>query len=780
MDKIYVSDIPELLKFWSPSNKASSEETTIGKDGKFLWNCGLGHEYFRTINNQKNSKGCPVCQNLILLEGFNDILTRYPKILNLLSAKNKIHPAKTCKMSTIMVWECELGHDWETSCTEILRSGRWCPYCSGNRVWIGFNDLGSKFPNLINEWSSKNENSINHYTYGSKHKAFWECKKGHEWKAPIYSRSSSGNGCPVCSGLVFVKGENDLATTFPIIFERWSSKNELSPSDYSQTSRKKIWLKCLNYDEHHWQVFVGDLTRTDKKQRSMDCIYCTNKKLLKGFNDLQTKFPNIALEYSKFNKEGPDEILHSYSHLKKWTCSNNSNHVWKASCKARTQENHDCPYCNTDRYKQYKSGDLALQYPQLKAKYSLLNKESFEETNGSLTNDFIWTDVCRHYWKRSGGTQLKSNKCPYCFTNKLLVGFNDLKSVNPTLALEWSPDNDRSPEEVTYGSNYRAEWVCDLGHKWDVPVKERIHTGCPFCSNKKVLIGFNDLASCFPKVAKEWHPTKNEDLTPQDFVYGSKQNIWFQCEKEHNWNTQIFHRTVGAKSGCPSCAITGTSKAEQKVTDYIKSLGFDIEQNTRKIITPKELDIHIPSHNIAIEYNGLHWHSEEYKPKNYHQDKFLKCHEQGIKLFQVWEDDWLYKQDVVKSMLTNLLFPDDSGDIVPASSAEASDFIADNHVSGSVGKFSLGLRRDNTLVGVVSGDSGSITGWAGNGVKRLIEAFREQYGACEWTLDLCFDVEHIKGELGEVLEPSFMFVDKDRRVSKDSGVKIFDAGRVTI
>ena len=92
--------------------------------------------------------------------------------------------------------------------------------------------------------------------------------------------------------------------------------------------------------------------------------------------------------------------------------------------------------------------------------------------------------------------------------------------------------------------------------------------------------------------------------------------------------------------------------------EFIKTLCNDAVQRERNIISPYELDIYIPSKRIAVEYNGLAWHSEKFKgngTKTYHLMKTNLCKENGIKLIHFFEDEWLEKKEIVKSVLTEIL-----------------------------------------------------------------------------------------------------------------------------
>ena len=74
------------------------------------------------------------------------------------------------------------------------------------------------------------------------------------------------------------------------------------------------------------------------------------------------------------------------------------------------------------------------------------------------------------------------------------------------------------------------------------------------CANRKVLKGFNDLATVYPLIAAEWHPTLNGDLTPDQVVPGSGKRVWWRCSESHEWQAYIYNRTGPQKTGCPVCA----------------------------------------------------------------------------------------------------------------------------------------------------------------------------------------------------------------------------------
>ena len=133
-------------------------------------------------------------------------------------------------------------------------------------------------------------------------------------------------------------------------------------------------------------------------------------------------------------------------------------------------------------------------------------------------------------------------------------------SNNAQLMDEWDWEKNNAanlnPYKITYGSRQKAWWLCSSGHSYDARISNKalLNRGCPICSGKKVLVGVNDLETCFPDVAQEWDYSRNGDLTPKDVVAHSNKKVWWKCSKCGNsWEQDCNHRT-GRKTGCPYCS----------------------------------------------------------------------------------------------------------------------------------------------------------------------------------------------------------------------------------
>jgi hypothetical protein len=173
--------------------------------------------------------------------------------------------------------------------------------------------------------------------------------------------------------------------------------------------------------------------------------------------------------------------------------------------------------------------------------------------------------------------------------------------------------------------------------------------------------------------------------------------------------TTLNDRIKNGNTLCTVCnKIESGSDSEKKLLEFIKSIYIgEVVENSRNIIS-SEIDIYLPSLKIAFEYNGIFWHSDKFKDKNYHLKKTKECQEIGIKLIHIWEDDWKYKNDIVKSRISNLLNISKkiwarSCFVKEVSKSDSQVFFERNHIQGDcVSKIRIGLYHRNSLVSVMS------------------------------------------------------------------------------
>jgi very-short-patch-repair endonuclease len=164
---------------------------------------------------------------------------------------------------------------------------------------------------------------------------------------------------------------------------------------------------------------------------------------------------------------------------------------------------------------------------------------------------------------------------------------------------------------------------------------------------------------------------------------------------------------------CTTCNPFGQSSNSKPQLDVLKFLIdndiSNIVTNNRQILNGKEVDIYLPDFNIAIEYDGLYWHNSSFVGNDYHLKKTVGCQEKGVKLIHIFEDEWIHKQEIVKSRILNLLKKTPNKIfarkcvIKELSNDECKEFLNENHIQGNVySRYKIGLFFNDKLVSVMT------------------------------------------------------------------------------
>ncbi len=189
------------------------------------------------------------------------------------------------------------------------------------------------------------------------------------------------------------------------------------------------------------------------------------------------------------------------------------------------------------------------------------------------------------------------------------------------------------------------------------------------------------------------------------------------CDHIFDRHIQMFYDSKWKKEICPVC-YKSKSSAEEELSVLFREWGLAFVRNDRNIISPKELDFYFPDLNIAIEYCGLHWHSEILgKDRNYHRNKMIECYGKGIKLITIFEDEYIFKKELVISYLRNIMgiFNGERifarncvvKDITPK---ESNIFIKQHHLMGAGrANIHLGLFHEDELVSVMTFSNNDIS-----------------------------------------------------------------------
>ena len=291
---------------------------------------------------------------------------------------------------------------------------------------------------------------------------------------------------------------------------------------------------------------------------------------------IANKRPELLSEwdYEQNGDMTPHQVSYGTGRTFSWRCAHG--HNWAASLNSRTNRSIEggCPYC-AGKIPIIGVNDLASQRPELAKEWAdNLNSGLYPSNVMLLSNRPVWWRCSLgHTWKARVADRVKYNSiCPYCTNSKVLTGFNDLVTVAPELVAEWNyeKNGDMKPENTLFGSRSLVWWKCSREHEWRATIDNRYQkkSGCPYCTNRKLLVGFNDLATTEPWLVNEWHPFMNGNLTPEMFTRGNNQRIWWLCKEEHVWQAQIKSRGGVMQTGCPVCNGCVSAK-RQRLYDRI-------------------------------------------------------------------------------------------------------------------------------------------------------------------------------------------------------------------
>lgn len=382
----------------------TANDISAGSCQKIIWNqLYFDHDlkkWFRfkwesTVKNRIRGNNCPFLSGRQTFKGFNDLLTKRPDIAK------QWHPTKNQSLTPDMVtpgsqqkvwWllpydDPQTGKhfdfEWETTVAKRTQ-GCGCPFLASGKVYKGFNDLLTLYPDVAAEWHPTKNNGLtpSDVPSSSMQKVWWllpydDPDTGKhfdfEWEATIHSRTGTKrSGCPFLANQAVFKGFNDLNTVHPELAIEWHPfrNGALTPCDVTRASSKKVWW-FLPYDDprtgkhfdFEWEATVA------KRTAGYGCPFISGRKVLKGFNDLLTLYPNIAAEWhpTKNGKLIPADVTPGCNQKVWWICS--CGHEWEAFISNRTQ-GHGCPICKESKGEKKISNFLEKRNVSFESEYT--------------------------------------------------------------------------------------------------------------------------------------------------------------------------------------------------------------------------------------------------------------------------------------------------------------------------------------------------------------------------------------------------------------------------
>jgi len=410
----------------------------------------------------------------------------------------------------------------------------------------------------------------------------------------------------------------------------------------------------------------------------------TKKEVLERFQKVHTN----KYDYSNFQK-------YNHSHQKiKIICQKHGEFVQSIS---NHLKGHGCPKCSQTH--QYSN----KEYIQ-KAKKVHNNFYSYHKTNYiNKKTKVIITCPIHGDFLQSPYEHICGHGCPVCANNKK-------KTFNQFLK-EASIIHNNKYNYLVPNNFHNSQKICIIcpehGEFWQTPKDHLNKHGCPICAinqrkDKKMISQKEFLVK-----ANEAHPNQLFDYSKSQYQ-GTHNKVCIICP-EHGEFWQTPHNHISMKHGCPKCQHI-ISSYEKDLLNFIKKhYSGKIITNERSILSNnKELDIYLPDLKLAFEFNGLYWHSELYTNKNSHLNKTKECESKGIHLIHIYEDDWVYKQKIVKSRILNLLGCSEKiyarKTIIKEVTYKASKiFLEKNHLQGNcMSKIRIGLYFQKELVALMT------------------------------------------------------------------------------
>lgn len=411
------------------------------------------------------------------------------------------------------------------------------------------NILAIKNPELAKQWHPTKNATLtpNNFTTQSHKKVWWVCEKGHEWEASIAHRTN-GRGCPYCSGkLVCI--DNCLKTLNPELARQWhiTKNGDLTPNEVTIGSSKKVWWQCEK--GHEWEAIISN------RSKGYGCPYCLGKYACDD-NCLQTVNPNLAEQWHP-DKNGdltPNNVTNGSGKKVWWRCE--KGHEWQAVILSRSSGT-GCPVC---------SNESKTSFPE-QAIYFYL-KEIFNDTINRYRHNSKWEiDVFVpslnfgieydgiYYHKDKKSSEIKKEK--HISDEGIL--FLRVKEIEEKIMNCYCKENiiycNNAPTEthldevITMCFDYISDNATNKSCVVDINVKrDRAKIYDLYIKGEKE----RSLIAKYPNIARQWHPNKNENLTPNNVSAGSHKNVWWLCEKGHEWTSNIYNRIKGV--GCPYCA----------------------------------------------------------------------------------------------------------------------------------------------------------------------------------------------------------------------------------
>lgn len=638
----------------------SSNPINISSTHKREWHCNKCKQTFECIpstiiyayNHYKTY--CPVCCNLIAIKGYNDLTITNPEIARNLNDYNDAYNTSV-NQKNMVEFKCKHGHVFKRSIQKYINDSS-CPDCKKDSI-AKISDNES----MISTWDYDRNGNLNPYEIPMKsNKKYWwrceQCLSSYEMSA---SNRARGEKCPKCkskrlsASIIATVASKTPLSDKPEVSKYWDyDKNTDTPDDISYTSPSKRWFLCENM-KHSSLKSVRNEVKQVNNSNSKPCMQCKHDN-------------HETMDYM------PSEILTMIA-----------------------------------------DKDITGKLLSLPMNYS--KKIEFK------------CNQCHQYFESRADSLLSlfsetGKYCPICGFRKLVPGVNDFATTQPELTKELVNKNEA--KSFMQNDKNQRKWICvnNSSHIYSTTAAQRMNgVNCKICTAKKRgadrrkhYSAINPVPTWIIEYAID---EKNRKLASSLTASDSHNKVTIkypECGHVRTTNVAVMRNYPD----CPKCnSGQATSKAQEELYDYVRSIlpeseASMVSYDDRTAISPKELDIYIPTRNIAIEYNGIYWHScipgsdDELEYKYKHYDKYMQCRQNGIQLLQFFDDDYMNHPEIIRNIIKSKLGLYDStpSNTIYARKTTCSHidyhdstlFLDRNHIQGgSHGTVYLALKTDD-------------------------------------------------------------------------------------
>ena len=455
---------------------------------------------------------------------------------------------------------------------------------------------------LMREWDWEANEGLNpnEITCGSHKKVWWKCPKcGYKRQQAVTKHKN----CSICKEKTKQESRN-LIKTYPNLIKEWhpTKNGDLTPENVTYACNKSVWWKCEKCG-YEWKAKVGNRTLLNR-----GCPCCSNHIVVAGINDLATTHPNIAKEWHPTRNKSlaPKDVTHGSGKKVWWICP--QGHEYQATVLHRTQNNNatSCPVCYSGRQTSF--AEQAVFYYIKKLYPDAINRYTAKFLGKMELDVFIPSikyaiEYDGEAWHKENKLKREQKKYQMCHEQGItLIRLREKMSelASDIADYQWSTPKlyehknlEHIIKDILLHLNFHKRYFIDVNIKRDYYEILKYNT----------VLKTDSFQSRYPDIAKEWHPTKNEKITPNMFKAHSNHKAWWICPLcNYEYEASINHRVSG--TGCPKCGIEKVTRAKRKEVQMINP-DTNAVICTFISISDASRKMHINCSNISMCCNGI-------------------------------------------------------------------------------------------------------------------------------------------------------------------------------